>query len=287
MRVTGQFGAECLGSCVKCRTSRSTSVSAKQPIVVKIGGDMTTDDAALTRLAHDLLDMKCRGKPAIVVHGGGSEISSALDAAGISYSFHDGNRITCSNAVNVVQSTLNGDINRRVVSCLNRTRVRAVGISGLDGHFVRCEQRNPKLGFVGNPTGLDPTLLSRLLDAAITPVVAPIAVDDAGRIYNINADTFAGFIAERMNASALLLMTNVDGVLEPSGRLIEQITEKRFEELSRMGAVTRGMVPKIQTALTAFRNGVPKSVIVDGRNGGACLRAAEGFSGVGTRVVHG
>ncbi|GFE51855.1 acetylglutamate kinase [Roseobacter cerasinus] len=271
--------------CNACGSPCQKTVSQRRPVVVKIGGDIASNDQALSFFTQQVLELKGRGKAVIVVHGGGPSINLALQREGIAYQFSQGSRITTADVMNVVQRTLLGEVNPRVVSELNRARVRSAGISGLDGHFIPCEQSDPVLGFVGRPSQLDPSMLSALLDNNITPVVAPIGVDKQGRVHNVNADTFAGFIAEKLQASALLILTNVNGVMTKCGTTLEKVSTEVFDNLVKTGSVKGGMTPKIQAALKAFSQGVPRAVIVDGRKARSAVRALEGFSGVGTHIA--
>lgn len=282
------LGKTCSNSPSPCNGCNNVDLFSSRPsvppVVIKLGGELCADQNALLRLAEDLKEFHNRGVPTVVVHGGGPEIDETLSKFNIEFSFHKGKRVTSAAALEVVQMVLCGGVNRRIVNELNRNGVRAAGISGVDGQTVRCVIDTPRLGFVGRPVLLNPDILSWFFSAGITPVLAPIASGKSGQPYNINGDTFAGFLAEELSAASLLFLTNVEGVIGFDGRLESQLSDTQISALKDSGVIRGGMIPKVETALRANEVGVQNSVIVDGRNANACLRAAEGFSGVGTRI---
>ena len=282
----GDMLTPCTGACPNRRTARiRPSDGPTKVVVIKLGGALCSSAAPLARLAQDLRELHSRGIRVVIVHGGGAEISAALSAQKIDNAFHRGRRVTCHKTLDVVKTVLRGTVNLRIVMELRRHGVNAAGLSGVDGGCVECVPSDPDLGYVGQPIVLKNALLDQIWGGAAIPVLAPLAADEKGEVYNVNADTFAGFLAEELRAEVLLLMTNVAGVLDKEGLLLDTLTEREFSDFQNTGVIGGGMVPKVQTALSALQRGVSKSFILDGRNSKSCLRAIEGFSGGGTKVL--
>jgi acetylglutamate kinase len=237
-------------------------------IVVKYGGH-AMDGGVL---------MKQTGINPIVVHGGGPQIGAMLKRLNIASSFVDGLRVTDAAAMEVVEMVLSGTINKQIVAGINGAGGRAVGVSGKDGNMVvakRVErsridpvtrERIPvDLGFVGEPERVDAEVLRMIINSGLIPVVAPIGTGPNGETYNINADTVAGAVAGAIRAERLVLLTDVEGVLDSQGRVIARITVSEARRLIADGTVSGGMIPKIETAIAAVKNGVRAAAILDGR----------------------
>lgn len=251
---------------------------AGKTVVVKYGGHAMGDDALAAAFARDIVLMRHVGINVIVVHGGGPQIGAMLDRVGVESEFIDGLRVTTSEAVDVVEMVLSGQINKSIVAQIAAEGGRAVGLSGKDGGLIKVKKlsrtkRDPDsnvekvidLGFVGEPEHVDPYILEAMSEKAIIPVVAPIGWDAEGNTYNINADTAAGAIAGALNATRLLMLTDVAGVLDKSGELMSELTIDQCEALKADGTLSGGMIPKIENCVDAVNQGVEGAVIIDGR----------------------
>ena len=265
--------------------------------VVKYGGHAMGDPQAARDFADDVVLMKAVGINPIVVHGGGPQIGAMLKKLGVESSFVDGLRVTDAETAKVAEMVLSGAINKELVSWIAAAGGKAVGISGKDGGFVTAEKverttRDPEsnieravdLGFVGEPKSVDRTILDTISGAGMIPVVAPIGVGADGHTYNINADTMAGAIAAAIAADRLFLLTDVSGVLDSDGTLLTDLDPARIAALRANGTVTGGMIPKLETCITAVEAGVDAAVILDGRVPHAMLVEIFTKSGAGTLV---
>lgn len=254
-------------------------------VVVKYGGNAMSD---LELFAQDVVLMRLVGMNPVVVHGGGPQISDLMRRLGKEPVFVDGLRVTDEETVDIVRMALLGKVNREVVGAVNRHGPYAVGLSGEDAGLVTVRQRDPRLGFVGDVTRINTTVLDRQLAEEFIPVVASIGVDGDGQAYNVNADTVAGAIAEALRAEKLVYLTNVPGLygdLHDEGSLISQITAAELDAMLSGGALSEGMVPKIRSCVSALRNGVGRAHLLDGRIPHALLLECFTRQGVGTMVV--
>lgn len=251
---------------------------AGKTVVVKYGGHAMGDDTLAAAFARDIVLMRQVGINVIVAHGGGPQIGAMLDRVGVNSEFIDGLRVTTAEAVEVVEMVLSGQVNKSIVAQITSEGGRAVGLSGKDGGLIRVKKlaRTKKepdsniekvldLGFVGEPEQIDPYILEAMSDKGIIPVVAPIGWDADGNTYNINADTVAGTLAGALNASRLLMLTDVSGVLDKSGALMPELTVARCRNLQKDGTISGGMIPKVETCIDAVKQGVEGAVIIDGR----------------------
>lgn len=265
--------------------------------VVKYGGHAMGDPEAARDFADDVVLMKAVGINPVVVHGGGPQIGAMLKKLGVESRFVDGLRVTDAETAKVAEMVLSGAINKEIVSWIAAAGGKAVGISGKDGGFVTAEKverttRDPEsniesavdLGFVGEPKLVDRTILDTISAAGMIPVVAPIGVGSDGHTYNINADTMAGAIAAALKADRLFLLTDVSGVLDKNGALLTDLDPARIQALRADGTVTGGMIPKLETCITAVEAGVDAAVILDGRVPHAMLVEIFTRSGAGTLV---
>jgi acetylglutamate kinase len=266
--------------------------------VIKYGGHAMVDAELAALFASDIVLLKQIGINPIVVHGGGPQIGSMLERLQVKSEFVDGLRITDSKTVEIVEMVLSGSINKSIVSAINVAGGRAIGLSGKDGNLIQAQKlrrsvRDPDsniervldLGFVGEPTMVDPKILASLRDSDIIPVIAPIGVGPAGETYNINADTVAGAVASAAGASRLLLLTDVSGVLDKSGELIPELNAEQVETLRVEGTIKGGMLPKLETCVKAVNNGVEAAVILDGRIPHSMLLEIFTGGGIGTLIT--
>ena len=253
-------------------------------VVLKFGGELLEDASRLQTVITAVADMAARGLPLAIVHGGGREIDAALKVAGIEKRQVDGLRITDEPTLEVVVSVLAGAVNTRFVAALNSAGVRAVGLTGADGGCGRSEAAPPHrtvdgrivdLGRVGIPTSAaDVSVIRTLTSAGFVPVVASIGLGSDGRLFNVNADTFAGHLAARLKARRLVISGTTAGVLDASGATIPVVDAEGVERLIGSGTATAGMIAKLRACTDALASGVGDVLIVDGRDGLALAAAA-------------
>ncbi len=265
--------------------------------VIKYGGHAMGDANLAKLFARDIVLLRQVGINPVVVHGGGPQIGQMLERLKIKSAFIDGLRVTDKETVDVVEMVLAGSINKSIVSAINEAGGFAVGLSGKDGNLIRAQRlrrskRDPgsnierilDLGLVGEPTEINPHILDFYERSDITPVVAPIGMGTQGETLNINADTAAGAIAAAVGARRLMMLTDVEGVLDKSGQLIEEMTTKEARRYIADGTIHGGMIPKIETCLEAVGKGVEGAVIIDGRTPHALLLELFTEHGAGTLV---
>jgi acetylglutamate kinase len=275
----------------------------REIVVIKYGGHAMGEEAVARLFAADCVLLKLLGLHPVIVHGGGPQISAMLERAGVKSTFVDGLRVTDAPTMEVAEMVLSGAINKEIANLITlagaEADVRGVGLSGKDGRLITVEKatrtrRDPSsmieeavdLGFVGEPTHVDPKLIQALIASEddYIPVVAPIGVSAEGDTYNINADTVAGALAGALKAKRLLLLTDVQGVIGANGELIRQMTRQEAGKAVATGVVSGGMIPKIETAVAAVEAGVESAVILDGRRPHAMLVELFTEHGAGTLV---
>jgi len=269
-----------------------------ETVVIKYGGNAMIDDDLARFFARDIVLLRQVGLNPIVVHGGGPQIGSMLERLGVKSEFVDGLRVTTEESVAVVEMVLAGSINKEIVNNINEAGGRAAGLCGKDGRLIRAERlkratRDPEsniervldLGLVGQPSHIDPHILESFEHSDITPVIAPIGVGPDGETLNINADTVAGALAAALGAKRLMMLTDVSGVLDPDGELISEMTAEEATAGIDNGAISGGMIPKVETCLDAVRNGVEAAVISDGRVPHAILVELFTAGGAGTLIT--
>lgn len=262
-------------------------------IVIKYGGSAMENATLRRSTAEDITLMKYVGMNPVVVHGGGPEITRTLKAFDIPSKFHNGLRVTDEETVRVVEMVLAGAINKSIVSLLNSCGGNAVGISGKDGNLLHAKkiemEDGADIGFVGEIVNVHFGLIQVLCSAGMIPVIAPIASDIDGGTWNVNADTAAGEIAAALQAEKLVFLTDQPGLLrDPKDErsLINHLNYRDIEELTEQGVIAGGMIPKIESCLTALDHGVKKAHIIDGRVPHALLLEIFTTKGLGTLVSH-
>ena len=264
---------------------RNVAARVGEIVVVKYGGHAMTNDERAAEFASDVALMQSLGLRPVVVHGGGPQIGAMLERLAIPTEFVDGLRVTSPAVMEVVEMVLCGSLNKKIASAINAAGGHAVGISGKDDSLVVATRKlKPDLGLVGEPAEVNLPLLNSLLDAGITPVIAPVATGEGGSSYNVNADTMAGCIASALDAASLLLLTDVAGVLDGDMQLMPLLTAKEAQKLTEDGTATGGMIPKLGTAIDAVSGGVGSAVIMDGRVPHCALEHLFGEDAVGTSV---
>jgi len=266
-------------------------------IVVKYGGHAMGQDHLASEFGRDIALLKQVGINPVIVHGGGPQINAMLERLSIKSNFIDGLRVTDAAMVEVVEMVLAGTVNKQVASLINRAGALAVGISGKDGGLIRARklQRTTKdpdsnieraldLGFVGEPAFIDTRVIHALTGAGLIPVIAPVGTGEDGSTYNINADTAAGAIAGALNATRLLMLTDVTGVLDTHKNLLPDLSLTQIKTLIADGTISGGMIPKVETCMEAVTQGVKAATILDGRTPHALLLELFTEGGIGTMI---
>ena len=258
----------------------------RPPIVVKIGGStLGSHDTSLK----DLVNLQKDGVDVVVVHGGGSVISQWMQRQGIAPRFVNGLRVTDAASLEIVVAVLTGLINKELVAQIHDLGGRAIGISGIDGGLLEAKVANPELGYVGEIAQVNSGPLRALLDSGYIPISAPLASqckdgsEHSGGPLNINGDTVAGELAHALEAERLVFLTDVEGIMDASGRVIRRLDRRRADILFQSGVVRGGMIPKLAACLRALERS-PVADIIDGRRPGALLECLNGRN-TGTTIV--
>lgn len=256
-------------------------------VVVKVGGEILLDEQRAQQFAQDIVLLHSVGIKVLVVHGGGPQISSLSNKLGVTPQFIDGQRVTDEATLEVTAMVLLGEVNRKLVSLVNRAAKIAFGVSGIDAGMLLVSPASSALGLVGNVelVRCDPIL--RLIEGGFIPVVASLGVDRAGRVYNVNADLAAGQIAAAIGAEKFVVLTNVAGLYESypdRGSLISEIDCSSLRALLSSGKLEGGMIPKIHAILTAIEGGVNRAHILDGRIKHTLLLEFFTREGIGTMI---
>lgn len=257
-------------------------------VVIKYGGNAMINETLKQQVMEDIVLLHLVGIKIVLVHGGGPEITETLQKVGKTTEFVGGLRVTDKETVDVVQMVLAGKINKSLVNLLGLKGGKAVGLSGLDGRMIRAKMKDERLGYVGEVVDVDVAPIQDLLEKDYIPVVSTLGCDDEGNVYNINADTAAAYIAGKMNASRLIMMTDIEGILRDRNdpkSLIPLIDLKEADELFKEGVISGGMIPKVDCCITAIHKGVKKVIILDGRVPHALLIETMTDEGAGTMVV--
>ena len=267
-------------------------------IVIKYGGHAMVDDQLKADFARDITLMKFTGLNPVVVHGGGPQINKVLDQMGMKHQFIKGMRLTDEATMDVVEMVLGGKVNKDIVTQINKQGGKAVGLSGKDGELIRAkklhivyqedENKPPEIidpGLVGQVTKINPSIIKTLSREGFIPIIAPVGTGDSGETYNINADLVASSMAVALSAKRLILLTDVEGVLNLSGELISSIDMEKIDQMIKEKAISGGMIPKIECALEALKNGVEKVHIINGSKRHALLLELFTDKGIGTEVT--
>ena len=256
-------------------------------VVIKFGGNAMTDASLAERFAEDVVLMHQVGILPLIVHGGGPQIGELMERLGKEPEFKDGLRVTDAETLDIARMVLVGKVNREIVSSINVHGPLAVGVSGEDGGLITAAARNPELGFVGDVTAVDPTLLQKLFSEGLIPVMSTIGLDETGQAYNINADTAAGAVAQAMEAEKVVYLTDVEGLYEDLSdetSLIRQISAADLSQKIQSGQITDGMIPKTEACVRAVQNGVTSAHLVDGRIPHVALLELFTDAGIGTMI---
>jgi acetylglutamate kinase len=257
-------------------------------VVVKYGGNAMIDPDLAARFAEDVVLLHSVGLRVVVVHGGGPQIGELMGRLGMQPEFHDGRRVTDADTLDVARMVLVGKVNRDIVSAINVHGPLAVGISGEDASLITADIRDPKLGFVGEVTQVNPGIINRLLAENLIPVISTIGTDEAGQALNINADAVAGAVAAELMAEKVLYLSDVPGLLrdvDDLDSLIDEVTDRELRDLIAEGIVAGGMIPKIDACLAALAGGVKSAHLLDGRIPHVLLLELFTDAGIGTMIT--
>ena len=253
-------------------------------LLVKLGGTLLDSAESRDRLASQIATVRASGHELVVVHGGGKQMTRYLAERGIESRFVNGLRVTGPEVVDGLLKVFAGTVNHELLACLNRCGVSCAGLSGIDGFLAEAEQMDPALGAVGRVTRSNPALLHLLSGAGYVPVVACVAADRQGRIYNVNADQMAVACAAAFGAKQLIFLTDVDGVQDASKTVRPVLSAAESEQLIAAGVATGGMQAKLNAAVTALRGGVAEVRIAPGASPNVLLRLLAGDN-IGTRII--
>ncbi len=262
-------------------------------IVIKYGGNAMDDPGLKLRVIQDFVLLKLIGMNIIVVHGGGPHITNLMERLGKKAVFVEGHRVTDKETMEITEMVLSGLLNKEIVAILNSNGGKAVGISGKDDNLIVAEKKEDKsgkgldFGLVGEIISINPGLLLSLIKDGYIPVISPVAIGEDGNTYNVNADTAAGEIAESVKAAKLIYLTDIKGIysdLNDETTFLDSINETDVIKMKKTGLISSGMLPKIDSAVKAIKNGVEKVHIIDGRVEHSVLLELLTDAGIGTEI---
>lgn len=266
--------------------------------VIKYGGSAMVDEALKESFALDIILLSYIGINPVIVHGGGPQIGSIMERMGKKPEFVQGQRVTDTETMDIVEMVLGGKVNKEIVSLLNHHGGKAVGLTGKDGGLIMAKKKflaQPSdetgvpeiidIGLVGEVENVNPDILMTLEENHFIPVIAPVGVDEKGDTYNINADLVAGAVASALKAEKLIILTDTEGVMSKNNTLLSTLDRKEVETLISNGTIKGGMIPKVQACFNALKGGVPKIHIIDGRISHTILLEIFTKEGIGTEIV--
>ncbi|MBE9100833.1 acetylglutamate kinase [Vacuolonema iberomarrocanum] len=258
-------------------------------VVVKYGGAAMRDGSLKETVIRDIVFLSCVGVRPVVVHGGGPEINIWLEKLGIEPQFKNGLRVTDAPTMDVVEMVLVGRVNKELVSLVNQSGGKAVGLCGKDADLIKARPEGAEgIGFVGEVHNTDISILEALVDRGYIPIVSSVAADEHGQAYNINADTVAGELAAALNAEKLILMTDTAGILrdhKDASTLLPELDIQEARQLIESGVVGGGMIPKVTCCVRSLAQGVKAAHIIDGRQPHALLLEIFTDMGIGSKIV--
>ena len=254
-------------------------------IVIKYGGFALSNQKIVKSFAKNISLFNQMGLKVVIVHGGGPQIEKEMLKQKIKDQEYQGLRVTTKRILTIVKRIIGRELNPMIVSNINQYGGTAKSINGITKKIISAKKMlNGKIGFVGIPTSLDKKYILELLNKKIVPVISPLGFDKAGNTYNINADTAAGYVAEKLKAERLILLTDVVGVLDNKKKLITELNEKKATNFIKNGTIKGGMLPKIKTCFNIIKKGVKGVVIIDGRNPNATVLELFTKKGAGTLI---
>ena len=259
-------------------------------VVIKYGGNAMTNEELKDAVMSDIVLLSLVGIKPVLVHGGGPEINDMLKRVGIESRFINGLRYTDAETAEIVRMVLAGKVNKELVSHLARHQGKALGLCGIDGGMIKAHKKESEidLGYVGEIDDIDTKPILDALDNGYVPVIATVACDEQGQVYNINADTAASRIASSLNAENLILMTDIKGLMrdkDDPDTFIPYVHVSEVPFMKRQGIISGGMIPKIECCVEAVRRGVKKTCIIDGRVPHSILIELFSNEGIGTQFA--
>ena len=252
-------------------------------IVIKCGGSVLIDQNLFDIFIQDISTLNKLGFTPIIVHGGGKRISNKLNEIGLESKFIKGLRVTDKETIKVVEEVLI-DFNKEIINALDQQNCESQSINSKENNILTVVQENEELGFVGSPTNVDQSIIDKIIADKKVPIIAPLGLDKNDQTYNVNADTAAGYIAKKINARRLIILSDVEGVLDNNKNLIPEINSESIKNLIDNETITGGMIPKINNCLDVASNGVKGVVIIDGRKNHSVLFELLSDGGSGTLI---
>ena len=252
-------------------------------IVIKCGGSVLIDKNLFDIFIQDISILNKLGFTPIIVHGGGKRISNKLNEIGLESKFIKGLRVTDKETIKVVEEVLI-DFNKEIINALDQQNCKSQSINSKENNILTVIQENEELGFVGSPINVDQSIIDKIIADKKVPIIAPLGLDKNDQTYNLNADTAAGYIAKKINARRLIILSDVEGVLDNNKNLIPEINSESIKNLIDNEIITGGMIPKINNCLDVASNGVKGVVIIDGRKNHSVLFELLSDEGSGTLI---
>ena len=252
-------------------------------IVIKCGGSVLIDQNLFDIFIQDISTLNKLGFTPIIVHGGGKRISNKLNEIGLESKFIKGLRVTDKETIKVVEEVLI-DFNKEIINALDQQNCKSQSINSKENNILTVIQENEELGFVGSPINVDQSIIDKIIADKKVPIIAPLGLDKNDQTYNVNADTAAGYIAKKINARRLIILSDVEGVLDNNKNLIPEINSESIKDLIDNETITGGMIPKINNCLDVASNGVKGVVIIDGRKNHSVLFELLSDEGSGTLI---
>jgi acetylglutamate kinase len=252
-------------------------------IVIKCGGSVLIDKNLFDIFIQDISILNKLGFTPIIVHGGGKRISNKLNEIGLESKFIKGLRVTDKETIKVVEEVLI-DFNKEIINALDQQNCKSQSINSKENNILTVIQENEELGFVGSPINVDQSIIDKIIADKKIPIIAPLGLDKNDQTNNVNADTAAGYIAKKINARRLIILSDVEGVLDNNKNLIPEIKSESIKNLIDNEIITGGMIPKINNCLDVASNGVKGVVIIDGRKNHSVLFELLSDEGSGTLI---
>ena len=254
-------------------------------IVIKYGGFALSNQKIVKSFAKNISLFNQLGLKVVIVHGGGPQIEKEMQKQKIKDQEYQGLRVTNKKILSIVKKIIGRELNPMIVKNISQSGGKAKSINGITKKIIQAKKiLNGKIGFVGTPSNLNKGYILELLKKGTVPVISPLGYDKLGNTYNINADTAAGYVAEKLKAERLILLTDVVGVLDSKKKLIAALNEKKASKYIKNGTIKGGMLPKIKTCFNIIKKGVKGVVIIDGRNPNATILELFTKKGAGTLI---
>jgi len=252
--------------------------------VIKYGGNALTDRYLASNFAKDIVLIKKLGINIVIVHGGGPQISETLKKNNLESKFINGLRVTDKKTIKIVEKVLVNRINKKIVKLIKSAGGKAIGLPGHKKNLIKIKPMKKSLGFVGTPKKVKIKIIKQFLKKNYIPIIASLGLGNKNQIYNINADMVAGEIAASLSAIRFYFITNIKGVMDQNNKLITEITPKRARDLIKQKIIKEGMIPKVETCLTAVKKSAKAAVILDGRVPKLLLKEIFTKKGKGTLI---